>query len=260
MGSTACTEATGRQYSVALVIAERTFSPRLWSTLLTFGLLALLVSLGRWQLARAEQKRVLFAEFAAGSVVSVNLSGSGARQLTRYQHVHASGRYSGEHQFLLDNMTLEERAGFRVLTPFVLDDGRTLLVDRGWIPLGRTRTDWPALTISSAPREIRGRLDDLPVPGIRLAGPATESAPGTWPRLVNFPERAELQTALGLALYPRIVLLDRDQAEGFARAWAPPGLPAVRHIGYALQWFAMALTLAVLYLMLNLRKGVKPGT
>jgi len=245
---------------VALVIAQRTFAPRLWSTLGTLALLALLISLGRWQLARAEQKRVLYAEFAAGSDATVSLSGAGAGALTRYQHVRASGHYSGEHQFLLDNMTLEERAGFRVLTPFVLDDGRTLLVDRGWIPLGQTRTDWPALTTSSGPREIRGRVDDLPVPGIRLAGLATESAPGAWPRLVNYPERAELEAALGVPLYPRIVLLDSDQADGFTRAWAPPGFPPVRHIGYAVQWFAMALALAVLYLMVNLRKNVKPST
>lgn len=243
---------------MALTIAQRTFAPRPWTTLGTLVLLVLLITLGRWQLTRAEQKRVLYAEFAAGSDATLNLSGAGP--LPRYQHIRAAGHYSGEHQFLLDNMMIDVRSGFRVLTPFVLDDGRTLLVDRGWIPLGQTRTDWPALAVSSKPREVRGRVDDLPVPGIRLSGPAMETAPGAWPGLVNYPERAELEAALGMTLYPRIVLLDRDQADGFTRAWAPPGFPPVRHIGYAVQWFAMALTVAVLYLLLNLRKNVKPGT
>jgi surfeit locus 1 family protein len=219
--------------------------------------LALLISLGRWQLARAEQKRVLFAEFAAGSDATLSLSGTAAEKLPRYQHVRVSGHFAGDHQFLLDNMMNGERAGFRVLTPFVLDDQRTVLVDRGWVPLGESRTDWPALTLANDTREIRGRVDELPAPGIRLSGPATESTPVSWPRLVNYPERPELETALGIKLYPRIVLLDRDQADGFTRDWVPPGFPPEHHIGYAVQWFAMALTLGILYLILSLRKNEK---
>jgi surfeit locus 1 family protein len=240
---------------LALIIAHRRFAPRLWSTVLTVAMLALLISLGRWQLARAEQKRVLFAEFAAGSDATLSLSDTAPDRLARYQHVHVRGHFDGDHQFLLDNMMNGERAGFRVLTPFVLDDHRTVLVDRGWIPLGESRTDWPALRLANDAREIGGRVDELPVPGIRLAGPATESTSVSWPRLVNYPERPELETALGVRLYPRIVLLDRDQADGFARDWAPPGFAPEHHIGYAVQWFAMALTLAVLYLILNLRKS-----
>jgi surfeit locus 1 family protein len=240
---------------LAVIIAHRRFAPRLWSTLLTLALIAVFVSLGRWQLARAEQKRVLFAEFAAGTDATIALSSASAERLARYQHVRAAGRYDGEHQFLLDNMTHNEQAGFRVLTPFRLEGGRTVLVDRGWFPLGRNRTDWPALAIAAGVRDIRGRIDDLPVPGIRLSGPATEATPNAWPRLVNYPERPELETALATQLYPHIVLLDSDQTDGFVRDWTPPGFPPVRHIGYAVQWFALAFTLAVLYVILNLHQS-----
>jgi len=237
-----------------MVIGHRRFAPRLWSTLLTLALLALFVSLGRWQLARADQKRMLFAEFAAGSDATVALSSASPERLGRYQHVRAAGRFDSGHQVLLDNMTHNEDAGFRALTPFILVDGRTVLVDRGWFALGRSRTDWPSLEIAGGEREIRGRIDELPVPGIRIAGPATEATPTAWPRLMNYPERAELEAALGVRLYPHIVLLDPDQADGFLRDWAPPGFPPIRHIGYAVQWFAMALTLVFLYVILNLHK------
>jgi surfeit locus 1 family protein len=239
---------------LALLIAHRTFAPRLWSTLLTIALLALFLMLGRWQLHRADEKRTLFDEFAAGSDTTISLANAGSRALPRYQHVAMAGHYDGEHSILLDSMTYAERAGFRVLTPFVLDDGRTLLVDRGWIPLGRSRTDWPSLAVATDHRTIRGRVDELPVPGIRLAGPATEATPGAWPKLMNYPELAELESAIGTKLYPRILLLDSDQAEGFVRAWTPPGFPPERHIAYAVQWFAMALTLFLVYLILNLHK------
>ena len=51
-------------------IGSRTFAPRTFTTLLTIVLIALLISLGRWQLRRADEKRVLFDSFAAGTDVT----------------------------------------------------------------------------------------------------------------------------------------------------------------------------------------------
>jgi surfeit locus 1 family protein len=245
----------GGQYSVAPAVARRTFAPRLWSTVLAIALGALLVALGRWQLARAAEKRALFAEFAAGADATLNLASAGAKPLPRYQHVAAAGHFDGAHQILLDSMTHAEQAGFRVLAPFMLDDGRTILVDRGWIALGGSRTDWPPLDIAPGHREIRGRVDELPVPGVRLPGPATENTASAWPKLMNYPELPELEAALARQLYPRILLLDPGEPDGFVREWRPPGFAPERHIGYAVQWFALALTLAVIYVILNLRKN-----
>ncbi|MGH8314963.1 MAG: SURF1 family protein, partial [Steroidobacterales bacterium] len=141
---------------MALLIAHRTFAPRLWSTVGALALIAAFIALGRWQLVRADYKRQLFAEFAAGTDATLSLSAAGSKSLPRYQHVAASGHFDGGRQVVLDNMMRGEQAGFRVLTPFVLDDGRLLLVDRGWFALGRTRTDWPSLTIAPTAHTIRG--------------------------------------------------------------------------------------------------------
>lgn len=244
-----------RQYILALVIAHRTFAPRLWSTVGALALIAAFIALGRWQLARAEYKRTLNAQFTAGTDATLSLGAAGAKPMPRYQHVAAAGHFDGERQVLLDNMTLGEQAGFRVLTPFVLDDGRLLLVDRGWFALGRTRSDWPSLDIAPAARTIRGRLDDLPVPGIRLEGGSDEVMARAWPKLMNYPAWPELEAAYGRSLYPRILLLDRDQPDGFTRAWTPPGFGPERHIAYAVQWFGLAFTVFVFYGVLNLRKG-----
>ncbi len=243
---------------MAFLIAQRSFEPRLWSTLATIALLAAFIALGRWQLARADYKRQLFAEFAAGTDATVSLTSAGSQDLQRFQHVSATGEFDGAHQVLLDNMTHDERAGFRTLTPFRLDDGRTILVDRGWFPLGNSRTDWPVLDVATEPREIRGRIDELPVPGIRIAGTTSEATPAPWPKLMNYPTFPDLEAALGRKLYPRLVLLDASEPDGFQRDWTPPGFAPERHIAYAVQWFAMALALAILYVILNLRKRVSP--
>ncbi|HZF18008.1 MAG TPA: SURF1 family protein [Steroidobacteraceae bacterium] len=243
---------------MALLIAQRTFEPRLWSTLLVIALAAVFIALGRWQLSRADYKRALFAEFASGSDATMSLGAAGSKELRRYQHVSAAGEFDDSHQVLLDNMTDGEQAGFRVLTPFLLADGRTVLVDRGWFALGRSRTDWPVLKVAAGPREIRGRIDELPVPGIRISADVSEATPSAWPKLMNFPRLADLELALGRRLYPRIVLLDANQPDGFRRDWTPPGFAPERHIAYAVQWFGMALTLGVLYVIMNLRKQASP--
>ena len=51
-----------------------------------------------------------------------------------------------------------------------------------------------------------------------------------------------------------LVLLDPGEADGYVRNWSAPGFPPIRHIAYAVQWFALALTLAVIYLVTNLHR------
>ena len=54
-----------------------------------------------------------------------------------------------------------------------------------------------------------------------------------------------------------LVLLDAAEPDGYVRNWAPPGFPPMRHIGYAVQWFGLALTLAVIYVVTNFRRAGK---
>jgi surfeit locus 1 family protein len=130
-----------REYSPVLNPRRSRFAPRLPSTLLTAAAVALFVSLGAWQLGRAGAKRALAADFAAGGPAVE------WRQLPldapRYQRVTLRGRYDAAHQFLLDNMSHESVAGLQVLTPLVLDDGSAVIVNRGWVPWGPTRSRLP---------------------------------------------------------------------------------------------------------------------
>src|SRR5690606_32198583 len=146
------------------------------------------------------------------------------------------------------------RPGYRVLTPFELESGGIVLVDRGWVPMGDRRTDVPDLAVSEELRELRGRLDELPRPGLRVNDDAQETS-GAWPRLLNFPTHATIERALGFAVARRIVLLDPSEPDGFERSWdARAQFGPERHIGYAVQWFAFAIVAIVIYLTVSLRK------
>jgi surfeit locus 1 family protein len=214
----------------------------------------MLISLGRWQLHRAAEKQVLFDAFAAGSDATRTLEHS-TPKVPRYLHVEAAGHYDGAHQILIDNMVNAERAGYYVITPFELQAGGWVLVNRGWVPLGASRAVRPVIPVADEVRRIRGRADNLPSPGIRMGVPAPLAPP--YPVVANFPTLAQISRLLGRSDWipaTEAILLDPAQPDGYVRDWAPPGFPPIRHIGYAVQWFSLALALAVIYVVTNFRR------
>lgn len=225
-----------------------------WSlTLLAAAAVVTFVGLGRWQWDRGVERRAQWAGFdATGPALPADSRDLGA--LPRFQRVALTGRYDIGHQFVLDNRTREGRAGYEVLTPLELGDGRAVLVNRGWLPFSGYRDRLPNLAFeASAGAVVTGRLDRLPSAGL-ASGRAAPGSGDDWPKLVSFPSMEQLAGALGRELEPWIVLLDEQAAHGFARAWRPPGLEPARHFSYAVQWWGLAALAATLWIVLALRR------
>jgi surfeit locus 1 family protein len=245
---------------VSIKIGSRIFAPRAFTTLVALILIALLISLGRWQLRRADEKRQLFDSFAAGSGAT-RLIDLETPHLRRYQRVEASGHYDQARQILIDNMVDAGRAGYFVITPFALTGGGWVLVNRGWVPLGASRAGLPAISVAGDVRRVHGRSDNLPSPGIRLGAQGKLAPP--YPVVAAFPIHAELAQLLGESSWTcaaDLVLLDPGEPDGYVRNWSAPGFPPLRHIGYAVQWFALALTLAAIYIVTNMRRDAGEST
>jgi len=249
-----------------LSIGNKVFAPSLLATVLTLLLLPTFISLGCWQLRRADVKRALMAQAGAGQLQVMSLNATNADQLPRYQHVSVHGEFDGEHQVLLDNMPSSHgQPGYRVWTPMKADDGSIALIDRGWIAKELISSNDKSaasalalLKIDSEPRAVTGIIDELPRPGMR-AGNAGMTA--TWPQLLNYPKIDELRTLYGSTLQARIVLMDHDIANGFERQWhINHGLEPERHIAYAVQWFGFAITLLVIYIVVNLKRKTQAST
>jgi len=223
-------------------------------TLATIVLLALFVSLGRWQWSRGEGKQLLWDEFAHASTTTYADSLPDIDTLPRYGLIRFPAYFDSDHQFLLENRSYRGKPGYEVLTPAVLPDGRRVLVNRGWVPFTGYRDQLPDVSIERhPPMFISGRLEELPAAGLESGRAAPE--PGRlWPKLTSFPSRDELQTALGQSLPNKIVLLDAGAPHGYVRDWKPPGMDPSRHFSYAIQWWGFATVLLVLYFGLNFRK------
>jgi surfeit locus 1 family protein len=237
-----------------LRIGSRRFEPSWFAGLLTLVVMMALSSLGTWQLCRAGEKRELMEQAQQGRTQVLSLNAAAASELARYQRVSLQGRYEPAQQVLLDNMPSSRgEPGYRVLTPFRLEDQSLVLVDRGWVPMGVDRQQRPQIDVDAQSRQLSGMLDELPRPGVR-AGDAGIRA-GVWPQLLNYPTLLELRQLYGPDLQSRIVLLDAQAADGFERIWQIDlGFSPERHIGYAVQWFGMALTAFIIFVVVHLKR------
>jgi surfeit locus 1 family protein len=236
-------------------IGSRIFAPHPLMTLLTIALLALLIALGRWQLRRADEKRVLYDSFAAGSDATRTIDGS-TPPLPRYQHIEAAGHYDEGRQVLIDNMVESGQAGYFVITPFELQGGGWILINRGWVAVGASRAIPPAIPVDAEPRAVHGRADNLPSPGIQLGKRAVLTPP--YPVVASFPKHDEVAALLKETHWARaadLILLDPSEPDGYVRHWSAPGFPPIRHVGYAVQWFGLAAALFVIYVVTNSRRA-----
>ncbi|MCC5858791.1 MAG: SURF1 family protein [Ectothiorhodospiraceae bacterium] len=234
------------------------FRPGLVPTLATAVLFPVLLSLGFWQLDRAAQKEAILEahdRMADRPALDLNRDRIDAEG-SWYRRAVAQGRFDGEHQFLLDNQTHRRTVGYHVLTPYRLADGEmAVLVDRGWVPMGDSRARLPDIRLDTGLETIHGHLDQGPPTGLRLGGIADGES--GWPLRIQYVDYAELSQRLGYPLLPVVLRLDPGLPGGYVREWRPQhptGFGPERNRGYAVQWFALATALLIIFVGVNLKR------
>ena len=231
------------------------FQPGMLATVGAVILLPMLVSLGFWQLDRAEQKRAIQAEYdtrARDERVEIGSQLQQADDL-RFYRVIAHGTYQPQYQLLIDNRVQDGRVGYYVITPLRIHGSGTLvLVNRGWVPMGQTRDDLPAASAPSGMLEITGVAT---VPLNKFFMFSEPPAPkGKWQRVWQHMDMKRFAAAVSFPVQPVVILLDPDSpAGGFVRRWARLDTGIAVHKGYAFQWFILALALLLAYVIYGLR-------
>jgi surfeit locus 1 family protein len=230
--------------------------------LATLVLLPVLIGLGNWQLERAAWKQGLVDAHAArigepAQPLPGVLTSTAAGTDLEYRQVTAQGVYDLEHQLLLDNRVYQGRAGYHVLTPFHLEGvesgSKWVLVNRGWVPLGESRSLLPAVTGPTGRITLRAMIK-LP-PGKVFGPEAVEDSGASWPQVIQQLEIGPIGQRLGHPLLPLVLQLNKADPGGFVRDWKPVyGITPDKHRAYAAQWFTLALVLLVIYIGVNTRR------
>lgn len=224
--------------------------------LLAFIFIGIFCGLGTWQLSRAKQKEVLLANFDERLKATHRTSAELALSSDwRFYRARLHGYFDNEHTFLLDNKTFHGQVGYEIYTPFKAEGLLfPILVDRGFIPLGKNRNSLPNIAPITAKTEITGLLN-LP-PAYFALGNMADSKSVNWPLRIQYVNLSELKNVYNTTLFPYILLLAPDQTP-YAIEWKIVISGPEKHKGYALQWFALALTLLILFIVLNVRSQHK---
>ena len=202
---------------------------------------AVLVSLGVWQMQRLAWKEGVLADIAARITADpVAVPATPDPEVDRYLPVIAQGVIADATIRVLVS-TREDGAGYRIISPFVMGD-RTLLIDRGFIPV-----EDPVPT--GGPAEVRGNLhwpDEI-------TGSTPE--PDLMRNIWFAREVAAMADTLGTE---PVLIIAREIAPGSGPRPMPVGIEGIPndHLQYAGTWFSLAMIWFVmtLYLLWRIRQ------
>jgi len=201
----------------------------------------LFISLGFWQIERAESKALKMKAFnemqKSPPIALKNLSAAWSR-------VFVEGFYDSSRQVLIDNQINDGQVGYKIYTPFYFDD-KAIFVDRGWIPRGKTRSELPDIGFQSDRLRIVGSL--LKPEKEVLAG--DDIFTKNWPIVSQTKLPNIIETKFNKDFSDSVIVL--EPGSNFLKEYIPLQpfvISPTKHYGYALQWFTMSIVLFSMFI------------
>jgi cytochrome oxidase assembly protein ShyY1 len=227
--------------------------------LLVFGSIALMIWLAFWQLDRLDQRRA-FNDLVAEQIDQppAPLEGLLAEagddpESIEWRQTIVTGQYLPD-QILWFNRSQDGIAGDNVLTAIVTESGTTVVVNRGFVPLG---VDVPA-----APTVETELLARVRLPQERQRGELTDTSDaGAAVTEVRRIDLGQLSAQLPGEVAPVYLdLIDANPPIGpdDPAPVPPPTLDEGPHLSYAAQWFIFAACVLVGW-VLAVRRSIRSG-
>ncbi|UTW44603.1 SURF1 family protein [bacterium SCSIO 12696] len=224
---------------------NRHFAPNWKILLLAALLLPVLLSLGNWQLKRADEKRAILAQLQQRAALPPapieQLMGT---EQFRYRATTVTGRYDNQRHFLLDNRVRQGQPGYEVITPLQTPEGNWLLINRGWIKAPRLRSQLPEISTPDTTVMITASL----YAPLDKASSLYGAAEG-WPKVIQNLNFSAMAKDLDATLPSLTLRLQANQSGALQTGWPVITVQPERHTGYAVTWFSMAVALTLLTLI-----------
>lgn len=210
------------------------------------------IALGNWQTRRAVGKERIESQLTERAALPpMNLNSPAiSSDAAEFRRATVRGTFRKDWPLYLDNRPYAGKPGFYVLMPLRLEGGdRHVLIARGWLPRDvRDRTALPPLVtpdgevvVEGVIRQHVGQVFQLGTPELPRPGAILQNL-----NLQEFSEASKMATA------PLLLEQTSELPDGLVRDWPKPSLGADKHRGYAFQWYALAATALIFFVVSGL--------
>ena len=234
-----------------MIVLGYRFEPKLWAITITIVSVIVFLELGKWQLSRADEKNAQHEQLEQyAKQPAVTLPGTlVSLKDFQYRDVDVRGEYLSEYTIYLDNKTYQGRAGYHIITPLkIANSSLHVAINRGWIAIGYDRSVLPSVTEVEGEVKVIGTVVSPEIRTLELSDKFIEGK--VWD---NF-NLQRYQEVTGLKMQPIMVLQKDTMKDGLIRDWSKPDSGASKNIGYAIQWFSLAATAIIIFLVLNVKR------
>jgi cytochrome oxidase assembly protein ShyY1 len=222
--------------------------------LLAIGIVvtAVCVRAAIWQMDRLHDRRAFNEQVREGLgaepvEVTTLLGREGAEAAPTYRAVRARGTYDPTDEVLVYGRSLNERPGYGVLTPLLLEDGGAVLIERGWVP----STERTAPVAVAAPPAGPVQVEGFTVP-IDQGGTVSGD-------IVRGIDPGALEAKMGRPLLSTAIRLqdqEPPQPADLPAPLPPPELDEGPHLNYVFQWSIFA-TIALIGTAILIRRELR---
>lgn len=233
----------------------------LTSSIVTLIAVSIMLRLGFWQLQRMEEKEVRLQSIANKKITGP-LDLESIEEFLDIQDVPVTfkGALLRNNVFLWDNRVVQGKVGYEVIVPVETNIG-TVLTNWGWIRGTGYRDKLPdvvfpekVFTSKLSPDNLHQFSGKIWQPSDNVFIVDTPQQTGQWPLVVQEVNVSQISEILGESLLPFVVALELPSDSGFVSNHKPVVMPPEKHLGYAIQWFGLAIGCFLVFIFASIKK------
>ncbi len=244
------------RHSVEYKIGHYRLTINFWFLIIFLIIQTGLNELGFWQLSRAQEKQIRLEKLARSDLETVNnLNLVSQNLIDNFAKVELSVELSKRFNLLIENKIQNGKLGYHVLNLVEdLDSGRHVLINRGWIEGNADRTEIPLVKLPPSSWKINARLYQINKQVL-----SNDAEIENYGKILRLPVMdvhmlGLLEKQFNLEIEPYLLRLNKHNSDGFEVDWAWVSMSPQKHLGYAFQWFGLALAFLIISLFVLIKR------
>ena len=232
------------------------FKPVFWPTVFFVFSLIILVSLGTWQVKRLIWKNDLISFYlkqSTNNIINLHKENFVSEEI-EYRKVRLTGKFLNKKEVHITGKTYEGNAGFHVVTPFLMQNGNYVLVNRGWVSENYKEAKSRSFSLINEETSVIGLIRYPQKKGYFV--PENDPDNGFWFTI----KPTEIKKHLKIDKETFIIKFYVDALRQEKKINLPIGIKEKinirnQHLSYAITWYSLAIVLMIIYLSYHYSEG-----